>query len=112
MDVKLINPLLKSVRGVIETMLRIAPGQSAPYAKKSSLASGDIAGVIGFAEIDCNGAVVLSFPKSTALKVYRLLTGEESSRLDGDVQDAIGEITNMAAGGAKSGFANNNRRKT
>ena len=89
----------------MKTMLQITPGQSAPFAKKNNLTSGDISGVIGFAEKNCSGAVVLSFPKPTALKVFQLLTGAESKRLSGDVQDAIGEMANMVAGGAKSEFS-------
>ena len=105
MNVNLINPFLKSVHNVMETMLQVTPVQSAPFAKKNNLTNGDISGIIGFAEKKCSGAVVLSFPKPTALKVFRLLTGLESNRLGGDVQDAIGEMANMVAGGAKSEFS-------
>ncbi|MEE9555239.1 MAG: chemotaxis protein CheX [candidate division Zixibacteria bacterium] len=102
MQANLINPFLLSIHNVMETMLSIKPEQSIPFAKTDSLTSGDISGVIGFIKEDFSGAVALSFPKITALRVFNLLTGEHSSRLGADVQDAIGEMANMVAGGAKS----------
>jgi len=105
MKANIINPFLTSVRNVMETMLHVKIEQSIPYAKTNNLASGDISGIISFTEKNCVGAVALSFPKTTALNVYNLFSGEYSDRLGMDVQDAVGEMANMVAGGAKTEFS-------
>ena len=104
-DANLINPFLKSIHNVMETMLNVKPEQAAPFVKKDNLTNGDVSGIIGFTESNCAGSIVISFPENTALKVFKLLTGESSNRIGTDVQDAIGEMANMVAGGAKSDFS-------
>jgi len=107
LDVKIINPFINSLHNVMHTMLGIAPEQASPYIKKDTAHSGDISGVIGFTDKSCKGSVTLSFPTATALQVYNLLTGESTDRLTREVQDTIGEMANMVAGGAKTELSTN-----
>jgi len=82
-----------------------SPEPKAPYVKGEALTQGDITGVIGFAENNVTGAIVLSFPEETAVKLYSSMTGENIFKINHDVEDSIGEITNIVAGGAKTVLA-------
>ncbi len=104
-NVEYINPFLKSVDNMMGTMMNVMPERASPFVKENGLTSGDVSGVIGFADINCKGTVILSFPVRTALNIYEALMGESVSRISSKVQDAIGEMANIVAGGAKAEFA-------
>lgn len=89
----------------MEMMLGITPERDAPYLKGDVLTDGDVTGVIGFAEKNLTGSVSLSFPEASALFVYHKLTGENIFHVTREVQDSIGELTNIVAGGAKTSLA-------
>jgi chemotaxis protein CheX len=105
MDVRYINPFINSTINTIEMMMGLTPEPKPPYTKENLTTQGDISGIIGFAEKNITGSVVLSFPDDTALKLYQALTGEEVFRITRDVEDSIGELTNIVAGGAKTVLA-------
>jgi chemotaxis protein CheX len=107
MEVKYINPFINSVMNTMETMLNVAPDQSPPFLKNEKLTHADVSGVVGFGGKDISGSVVLSFPTETALNVYEKMMGESATRISSDVQDVIGELTNIVVGGAKKIFADN-----
>ena len=104
MNAKLINPYIISVFNCLETMLGVQPQRQTPYLKDNSLTQGDVTGVIGFADKYVIGSVALSFPTETILSIYNRLLDEAETRLTHQVQDLVGELTNIIAGGAKKGF--------
>lgn len=105
MKVEYINPFINSVNNTIETMLGVKAERSAPFVKDNLLARGDVSGLIGFADKNISGSVALSFPTGTALKIYRMMMGETVFKINSDVQDTVGELTNIVCGGAKQEFA-------
>ena len=105
MEIKYIKPFINSVMNTMETMLNVTPDQSPPFLKNEKLTHADVSGVIGFGGKDISGSVVLSFPTETALNVYEKMMGEPAARISGDVQDVIGELTNIVVGGAKKTFS-------
>lgn len=105
MDVRYINPFVDSTINTIEMMMGLNPVPKPPYTKSDMITQGDISGIIGFAEKNITGSVVLSFPEDTALKLYAAMTGEDVFRISRDVEDSIGELTNIVAGGAKTVLA-------
>ena len=105
MDVKYINPFIDSVVNMMETMIDVTPVQHDIRIKKDSDLTGDVSGIIGFADKGITGAVALSFPGPTAMKVYELMMSEAVSSLNSDVKDIVGEMTNIVAGGAKRTMA-------
>ncbi|MBD3166849.1 chemotaxis protein CheX, partial [bacterium] len=105
MDVKYINPFIQSLMNTVEMMLGVTPAMQAPYVKEDKVTQGDITGIIGFAERNITGSVALSFPSVTALNVYEMMTGEAVTEINRDVQDSIGELANIVAGGAKTELA-------
>lgn len=51
---------------------------------------------------EVRGAVAITFPTSCAVNIANRVLGTTKSDPDGDVSDAVAEITNMIAGGAKA----------
>lgn len=63
--------------------------------------TGDISGVIGIVSDAFQGSVVISFPEDTFLGVISRMLGEEYHKIDQEIIDGAGELTNMIFGQAK-----------
>ncbi|HPJ97416.1 MAG TPA: chemotaxis protein CheX [Syntrophales bacterium] len=100
MNVKFINPFLEGTTSVLNTMAFIAPRAGKPYLKKDSMAVGDISGIIGLTGA-ARGSLALSFSKGCILKIVSNMLGEEINEINGDIKDAVGELTNMVSGVAR-----------
>ncbi len=103
MDVAYINPFLRAVQNVFETMIELPYTLGKPTIKKNNTTSYEISGIIGISG-DVVGSIVVSFSTEIALKVASALLGEELKAVDDDCTDAIGEVANMIAGDAKKRF--------
>jgi len=100
MDARFINPFLQGTISVLKTMAFIEPKPGKPYLKKDVLARGDVSGIIGFTG-EVNGSMALSFSEKSILKIVSNMLGEEINEVNGDITDAVGEITNMISGVAR-----------
>ena len=89
----------------METMIGIKPNRLDLFLKEGSQASGDITGIIGFADKNIVGSVALSFPTDTALMIYNTMMKENVSSASREVMDLTGELTNIIAGDAKQELA-------
>jgi chemotaxis protein CheX len=70
-----------------------------------------VTGIIGLASESINGIMVISFSEPCILKIVANMTGEpEKTKIDSEVVDAVGELTNMISGGAKSKLAKMNMK--
>lgn len=104
MDQRYIIPFIKTTKNLFETMFQMNVEVGAPSVKAPNSAGHDVSGIIGLSG-DVDGAVVLSFPMATAQRVVSLFTGVEiSAESHEDLSDAVGELVNMVAGGAKAQF--------
>lgn len=102
MDPTFIVPFIKSAKNVFETMFQMPLECGTPSIKTDAGASHDVSAIIGFTgEVD--GAVVLSFPEAIARRIVTLFVGSEVTSKE-DLSDAVGELVNMVAGGAKAQF--------
>ena len=99
--VELINPFLKSTCDVFRTMLGCELVRGAPGLKQTSTPEFEVSGLIGFSGSH-HGMVVVSLSRDTAIAIAEKLLGERPESIDEDVVDAVGEVTNMIAGGAKA----------
>lgn len=104
MDVRFINPFIVAIQRVFQTMLRTQVTVRTPTLATDSRAAGDVSGIIGLSG-DVSGAVVLSFPMAVAASVASAFAGSPIDEHSPDFADAIGELTNMVAGNAKTQFA-------
>jgi chemotaxis protein CheX len=100
-SVEYINPFLTSAINVFRTMAACELKRGKPYLADGVQPTHEISGVIGLSG-KAIGTVVLSLGEPVALKVTAAMLGEEPPEMNGDVVDAIGELTNMIAGSAKA----------
>jgi len=105
MKIEYINPFLNAVTNAMETMVGISPEREKLYLKDNRTTTGDITGIIGFAEKRISGSVALSFPTKTILKIFSLMMGAPVDEMNSEVDDMVGELTNIVAGGAKKEFS-------
>jgi chemotaxis protein CheX len=96
-----VSPFIKSCKQTFATMLSTELNMGKLFVRQpGDKRQADISGMIGLSG-DVKGAVVIGYPRETALKVVSRFIGEEVDDMNGDVSDAIGEITNIIAGYAK-----------
>jgi len=100
MDAKLINPFINATLNVLQTMAFVVCKPGKPYLKKDDMARGDVTGVIGITG-EANGSVSVTFDERSILKIVSNMFGEEMTELDGEIADAVGELTNMISGQAR-----------
>ena len=100
MDVKCINPFMAAIKNVFKTMLNLDILFRKPPIKTQEAISHDVSGIIGLSG-EVVGAVIVSFPKFSAIRIASTFAGVSLSDTDDDFADAIGELANMIAGNAK-----------
>ncbi len=101
-DTNFINPFLNATLHVLKVQAQVDATAGQIYRKKpNDHFVGDVSGIIGIVSDSFNGSVVISFPEMTFLKVVSSMLGEEFTKLDKEIIDGAGEITNMIFGQAK-----------
>ncbi|MDF1615624.1 chemotaxis protein CheX [Desulfurivibrio dismutans] len=111
MKAELINPFLKATKNVIETMAQTKVKAGAPHVKKNRSAYGEVTGVIGMSSETISGSMIVSFTGQAILQIVaNMLMEPPKSKIDDEVVDAVGEITNMICGGAKAELAKINHK--
>jgi chemotaxis protein CheX len=103
MDVKFINAFVNSIAHVFKTMLAADVTVGKPALKNTDLVSAEVSGIIGLSG-EVQGSVVLSFGSAVACRVASKFAGTDLKIESPDFSDAIGELANMVAGGAKKDF--------
>jgi len=108
MKVEYINPFIESTYDLFSTMLgckaiRGDVGVAAPSANPREIMA--LIGLSGMAR----GMVALAFPVDTALNMVNQLLSTELRVVDDTVSDAIAEMVNIVAGGAKSKLSGDDR---
>ena len=98
-----INAFLESTQALFDTMIGLPVTFGTPKIKDGNQPY-DISGIIGLSG-DVVGSVVIGFDRDAAMKIVTEFTGEETQVDSPDFADAIGEVANMIAGGAKAKFA-------
>jgi chemotaxis protein CheX len=90
------------LQSVFDTMLALKASIS-PDAETHSLTGLRVTGTVGMAGENFNGLVYLHLPASLAAKAAAAMLGLAPEDLgEAEVNDVIGEVTNMVAGGLKS----------
>ena len=105
MQVEYINPFIQSLTNVFRTMLNCELERKSLSLKDNTSPTYEVTGVIGLTG-KASGAVVLSLSRSVSFKVVETLLDVEVNEINADVVDALGELTNMVAGGAKAELSN------
>jgi chemotaxis protein CheX len=100
MDVKFINPFLEGTISVLKTMAFVEPKPGKPHLKVENIAIGEVSGIIGLTG-SARGSLALSFSEQSILKIVNNMLGEKFTEINDDIEDAVGEITNMISGDAR-----------
>ena len=103
-NVNFLNPLLDAVVNVLGTMAGFEARPGKPYRNDKGTAFGDITGLIeihGYA----HGVIGLSLSKSAVIKIVNNMLFESFTEINEEIEDAVGELTNMIAGQARSGLS-------
>lgn len=103
MESKYIAAFVGAVRNVFKTMLKTDVSFARPFRKGSGTQSSGVSGIIGFTG-NVRGSIVVCFPLDVASALIECFTGAVIAPSDPDFADAIGELVNMIAGGAKTQF--------
>jgi len=100
-----LNPFIKSVSQVMESMLFEAPQRGKPFVSEESVIRGnDVAIIIGLNGM-LAGQVVLSLGDEAAKSMAaRLLMEDRVAELDEDARSALAEIGNMVTANATIGL--------
>lgn len=104
MQVEYINPFLSAIVKTFDTMLKCQVTRGTPHLKDDGSPGGPISGVIGMSGMAA-GTVVLNLSEPAALKAASAMLMTEVTEINDDVLDAVGELTNMIAGAAKTDLA-------
>ena len=100
----LLPAFLESVKEVFETMvfMPVTLGEAKPKAKGEP--TGSISGTISLGADDLSGNLSLIFSLPLATRIFRSMMGmDESAPVNQqEINDVVGELANMTAGGAKS----------
>ncbi len=100
MQTDLIKPFLNSTLHVLKTMAFTEASPGKPFMKTDAKAKGDVSGVIGLTG-DNEGSLSISFTAQCICKIVSNMFGEEITEVNHEVEDAVGEITNMISGDAR-----------
>ena len=103
MKVEYINPFIESVYDLFETMLGSKAKRGEVAVARGDSDPRQLVALIGLCG-PARGMVALSFPSDTALNMVNRLLGSESGDMDDAVSDAVAELVNIVAGGAKAKF--------
>ncbi len=101
MRAELINPFLTATHDVFSTMLGCTLTRGPLGLKQDRAPVHEVSGMIGLSG-QYRGMVLVSVGRETALNAAGILLGERPTELGEDVLDAVGELTNMIVGAAKT----------
>lgn len=103
MDVQFINPVLKSLVEVLDTManVKVTPGKIRLKERDEPILSASVTGLMNIVGGRAKASVALTFPRPVLLQIAQSMLGSQSEYPDGTLIDMTGELANMVMGGAK-----------
>lgn len=105
MDVNVINPFIESVQELFSTMLNCKVERGKIRLGEAVCENQEVAALIGMTGETARGAVALFFPQETAIKAASRFMMMEIDTVSEPVLDAVAEMVNIIAGGAKAKLA-------
>jgi chemotaxis protein CheX len=101
-DKQLINTFIESVMKTLSDMAqtKVLPGK--PIVESKGSVKGEVAGIIGMVAGEVRGNLVIAFTSAGVFKILENMLGETHTSMTPEVTDAVGELTNMIYGSAKT----------
>lgn len=105
---KMAPHFVESVQNAFETMVFMNASCGEQVKQGNDAPSADISGTIGLSGSSCCGILAVAFKMEMAEKVFRsmMMMGEGDEVNRDELKDAVGELANMIAGGAKARLQN------
>jgi len=100
--------IIDATSDIFSTMIMLEAIPGSPLTEKMLSFHESISGILGFSG-DIKGMLRIHCPDRVAMAITGSLLGMEVNQIDDDVNDAIGEIANMVAGGLKVNLAKDNK---
>ncbi|MGZ3772194.1 MAG: chemotaxis protein CheX [Pseudobdellovibrionaceae bacterium] len=101
-DKRLINAFVDGVIKTLKTMAQTEATPGKPYIEPQFVLKGEIAGMVGMVAPPLKGTLLISYNKESILHILENMLGEKYSEISNEVSDAVGELTNMIYGSAKT----------
>lgn len=102
LDKDLWNAFTEGVKSVFSTMASTEVTQGKPYLEPQFTQKGEIFGILDMETNGHKGRLFMSYTPSAIFKVYENMIGETHTEINREIQDCVGEITNMTYGAAKT----------
>ncbi len=97
MDAALVNPFIEGTLHILDTTAFVKVKPEDPFLKKDRKAQGDISGIVEVSG-DVSGTAAISFSEQSILGIVSAMFGEDMTEINEEINDAVGEISNMVAG--------------
>ncbi len=97
MEDSIINPFIEGTLYILDTTASLKVRPDPPFLKKSTTAQGDVSGILEMTG-DISGSVAVTFTEKCILGIVSAMFGEEITKMDEEINDAVGEIGNMISG--------------
>lgn len=111
MEAALVNPFIEGTLHILETTAMVKSKPEPLFLKKDRKALGDISGLLQISG-DLSGSAAISFSAKSILGIVSAMFGETMTRINEDIIDAVGEISNMVAGHVMTKMAEMNKKVT
>ena len=97
MDALLVNPFIEGASHIIDTTALVKVKPEPIFLKNDAISLGDITGMLDM-DRDLTGSIAVFFHKKSILGVVSAMFGKETTEMNEEIDDAVGEISNMIAG--------------
>jgi len=104
MKVEYVNPFIESVYELFTTMLSAKATRRKAALSEGAGGGSEVTALIGWSG-PARGTIALALPEETALSLAARLLSTEMKEVDETVMDAVSELVNIIAGGAKAKFS-------
>ncbi|MEC9283794.1 MAG: chemotaxis protein CheX [Bdellovibrionota bacterium] len=102
LDKNLVNAFVDGVKKTLSTMAMTESTPQKAFVERDFKAKGEVSGMIGMVAGNMRGTITISFEKPSIFKILENMLGEPYSEINEEVRDAVGELTNMIYGTAKT----------
>ena len=100
--------IIDATKEIFETMVMLDVSPGSPLDEKVTSFKNSVSGMVGLAGVS-KGMISIHTPDSVAMAITSSFLGMETTEINDDVKDAIGELANMLAGNIKMVLCGNGK---
>jgi chemotaxis protein CheX len=100
-EITIAKHFIKAAQDILQTMANLHPVVGAPYVKREKTQEGDLSALIGVTG-DRRGTISITFQRNAAYALLVGMLGDDVHDVQNDMEDVVGEITNMVSGQARA----------